>query len=251
MPKLSNPLQHRITGQRILEKPWVRALLLYSPVAIAVFLTIPRIASAEFGILDDAETLRVSRNIQDGDWSIIQKEETGGRFRPLYWLQYAAVYSTIGADPTMFFLWHSLLFALLTLELILLVRKMGGGRGQSWTAGVLFVFAGPIIENVYTLSKPELLQSVFFIAALLPFAAPQTTSDENVAAFWIRCIKCHPYPSRHPYKRDWGRDYANHSHLVRIRPVRIQRNKAEGGIRSMRRSAPQLSCRSIDILSTA
>ena len=173
MPESSNPLQHRITRQRIIEKPWVRALLLYSSIAIAVLLTIPRIASAEFGILDDAETLRVSRDIQDGDWSIIQKEEIGGRFRPLYWLQYAAVYSIVGADPTMFFVWHALLFALLTFELILLVRKMGGGRWQSWVAGLFFVLAGPIIENVYTLSKPELLQSVFFLAALLLFAAPR------------------------------------------------------------------------------
>jgi hypothetical protein len=37
---------------------------------------------------------------------------------------------------------------------------------------VLFVLAGPVIENVYTLMKPELLQFALISGAILPFAGP-------------------------------------------------------------------------------
>lgn len=168
----------------MVEKRWVRTLLLFSPVAFALLIAAPRIAAAEFGILDDGETLRVSRGILNGNWNIIQKEESSGRFRPLYWIQYVAIYTVAGADPTWFFVGQALLFAGLTFELILLVRRMGGGRSQAWATGFLFVLSGPVIENVYTLSKPELLQAVFLVGALILFAShkPRPVKPSRLAS---------------------------------------------------------------------
>lgn len=156
----------------ILENSQLKSrLLTYSPVGLAVLLMIPRLLTAEFGLFDDAETLRVADAIWGGDWEALSKEVTDGRMRPVYWIQYAFIYGIIGADPQWFFLWNTILFATLVCEVILLVRKMGGSRGQAWASGFLLALSGPIVENIYTLSKPELLQSTLMVAAILLFAA--------------------------------------------------------------------------------
>lgn len=151
---------------------WKSALLVYSPVAIALLITVPRLVTAEFGLFDDPETLSAARAFLDGDWSHMSYEATRGRFRPLYWIQYTMVYALAGQQSLWFFVWNGLVFALITFELILLVRRIGGSRAQAWTTGFMFVLAGPVVENLYTISKPELLQAVFLAGAVLPFAAP-------------------------------------------------------------------------------
>ena len=76
----------------------------YWPIALVLLIMIPRVLSAEFGLFDDAETLRVAEDIQNGDWDILAKEAVRGRFRPIYWIQYAHIYALTGAQPAWFFL---------------------------------------------------------------------------------------------------------------------------------------------------
>ncbi|MFQ5922545.1 MAG: hypothetical protein ACE5M4_06840 [Anaerolineales bacterium] len=151
-------------------------LLVYWPVGLAALIMIPRLLSAEFGLFDDGETLRVAQDIQNGDWGVLAKEAIRGRFRPVYWIQYAHIYALFGAAPAWFFLWNTLLFVVVTVELILLVRRTGAGRFQAATTGFIFVLSGPVVENIYTLSKPELLQILLLLGALL-FFTPLCESD--------------------------------------------------------------------------
>ena len=146
----------------------------YWPVFLAVLLVVPRLVSAEFGLFDDPAAIRYSQGIANGDWSVLSNDADSGRFRPLYWLQYALTYLLVGRQPFWFYIVNSLVFVTLTGELIWLVRRLGGSQRQGWITGALFVLAGPVIENVYTLMKPELLQFALILGAILPFAGPAT-----------------------------------------------------------------------------
>lgn len=146
----------------------------YWPVFLAVLLVVPRLVSAEFGLFDDPAAIRYSQGIANGDWSVLSNDADSGRFRPLYWLQYALTYLLVGRQPFWFYVVNSLVFVTLTGELIWLVRRLGGSQRQGWITGALFVLAGPVIENVYTLMKPELLQLALILGAILPLAGPAT-----------------------------------------------------------------------------
>ena len=163
--------------------------LVYWPVALAALIMIPRLLSAEFGLFDDGETLRVAEDIQNGDWGVLAKEAARGRFRPIYWIQYAHVYALTGIQPTWFFLWNTLLFMTVTALTIHIVRRMGAGILQAATTGVLLVLAGPLVESTYTLSKPELLQILLLLAAVTPFT--RTIGDSRIrlfAALWATLL---------------------------------------------------------------
>jgi len=146
--------------------------LVYWPVGLAALIMIPRILSAEFGLFDDGESLRVAEDIQSGNWGVLTKEAVRGRFRPIYWIQYAHIYALVGASPTWFFIWNTVLFMTITALIIHIVRRMGGSDFEAATTGVFLVLAGPLVENTYTLSKPELLQMLLLSAAMTPFMSP-------------------------------------------------------------------------------
>ena len=157
----------------------------YWPVGLAALIMIPRLLSAEFGLFDDGETLRVAEDIQNGDWSVLAKEAARGRFRPVYWIQYAHIYALVGVQPTWFFLWNTLLFMAITALTIHIVRRIGGGVVQAAATGLLLVLAGPLVENIYTLSKPELLQILLILAAVTPFTRIiRGRRNRVLAAIW-------------------------------------------------------------------
>ena len=145
-------------------------LLTYSPAILALLLMLPRLASAEFGLFDDGETVLVAEAIDGGGWAILSEEASAGRFRPVHWLQYSLVYSLSGPQPAAFFLWNALVLVVITVELIGLVQLCGGSTLQAWLSGFFLVLSGPIVENAYTLSKPELLQSALLLGGLISFA---------------------------------------------------------------------------------
>jgi hypothetical protein len=163
--------------------------LVYWPVVLAALIMIPRVLSAEFGLFDDGETLRVAEEIQNGDWGVIAKEAVRGRFRPIYWIQYAHIYTLAGANPTWFFLWNAVLFMTITALIIHIVRRMGGSNFQAATTGVILALAGPLVENIYTLSKPELLQILLLLAAMTPFTrAINVRRSRILAAVWATVL---------------------------------------------------------------
>ena len=156
--------------------------LVYWPVGLAALIMIPRVLSADFGLFDDGETLRVAEEIQNGDWGVIAKEAVRGRFRPIYWIQYAHIYALVGAKPTWFFLWNTVLFMTITALIINIVRRMNGSNLQAVATGIFFVLEGPLVENTYTLSKPELLQTLLLLAAMIPFMIPISGALNRILA---------------------------------------------------------------------
>jgi len=70
-----------------------------APVAVAGLVMFPRLASPQFGLLDDGLTLQTSREVI-GRWSsTLHLIPETGRFFPAYWLVYSAVFGLVGARP--------------------------------------------------------------------------------------------------------------------------------------------------------
>lgn len=136
------------------------------PIILILLLSLPRLIDAHFGFFDDAITLLTSIEIVNGEWSP-GDEAHGGRFRPLYWLYYAFFYVLFGERPIYFFLGNTLTLILITLCIMKVVSSLSKKSHVSVIAGVLFVISGPVLENVYTLSKPELQQTMWIMFSIV------------------------------------------------------------------------------------
>jgi len=142
-----------------------------APVVLAVVVMLPRLASAQFGLLDDGLMLATGRETL-GRWSsVLTLIPETGRFFPAYWLTYAAVFGVVGLRPHAFFAVNVLLLAVLLVLLARLVRVAGGTRRHAAVALVVFAVCGPAIEAFYTLSKAEPLQLMWIAISLLAAAA--------------------------------------------------------------------------------
>lgn len=144
-------------------KHWILTVL---PLIIAVMIMTPRLASAQFGLLDDGYILNEVREILGGDLSM-RLDLGAGRFRPLYWLYFTLIFALAGPNPFWFFIGHLILLGVLLIEIRSLMRSFGAQDWQVLLTSLLFLFSMPIIENYYTLSKGEVLQLVFILAGLL------------------------------------------------------------------------------------
>jgi hypothetical protein len=143
----------------------------FAPGALAVLVMLPRLASPQFGLLDDGLTLQTGREMI-GRWSsVLALIPETGRFFPAYWLVYSAVFGIVGVRPLAFFAVNVLLLAGLLALLARVVRLTGGTSLQATVAVVLFALCGPAIEAFYTLSKAEPLQMMWIGVAMLATAA--------------------------------------------------------------------------------
>jgi hypothetical protein len=142
-----------------------------APVALAVLVMLPRLASPQFGLLDDGLTLQTGREV-NGRWSsVLHLIPETGRFFPAHWLAYSIIFGIVGVRPLAFFAVNVLLLAGLLALLARLVRVSGGTPLHAAVAAVLFAVSGPTIETIYTLSKPESLQLTWMGLSLLAAAA--------------------------------------------------------------------------------
>ena len=142
-----------------------------APVAVAGLVMFPRLASPQFGLLDDGLTLQTGREVI-GRWSsTLHLIPETGRFFPAYWLVYSAIVGIVGVRPLAFFAVNVVLLAGLLAFLARLVRLGRGTRLQAAVAAVLFALCGPTIEAFYTLSKAEPLQLTWIGISLLVSAA--------------------------------------------------------------------------------
>jgi len=74
-----------------------------APAALALLVMLPRLASPQFGLLDDGLTLETGREMI-GRWSgVLALIPETGRFFPAYWLVYSAVFAVVGPRPLAFF----------------------------------------------------------------------------------------------------------------------------------------------------
>ena len=138
------------------------------PLIIAVLIMIPRLTSAQFGLLDDGYILNEVRTILRGDLSM-RLDLEAGRFRPIYWLYFTLIYALAGPNPLWFFFGHLIILLVLLMIIRSLMKQYGANEGQILLTSFVFLFSIPIIENFYTLSKSETLQLVFILLALLCF----------------------------------------------------------------------------------
>ena len=143
----------------------------FAQVALAVLVMLPRLASPQFGLLDDGLTIQTGREVI-GRWSsAFHLIPETGRFFPAYWLVYSAIVSIAGVRPLAFFMVNALLLAGLLVILARLVQLGGETRLAAAIAVVLFASSGPTIETFYTLSKAEPLQITWIGVSLLATAA--------------------------------------------------------------------------------
>ncbi|HEY7250685.1 MAG TPA: hypothetical protein VIG37_09310 [Methylomirabilota bacterium] len=155
-----------------------------APVVLAALVMLPRLASPQFGFLDDGLTLEIGRRVI-GRWSdLLHLNPETGRFVPAYWLVYSAIVAAVGVRPRAFFTVNVVILAALLAMLARLVRRSGGTRGQAGVAMVVLAACGPTIESVYTLSKPEPLQLLWMAGALLATAATTEAAPARRAG-WI------------------------------------------------------------------
>lgn len=129
----------------------------------------PRLRHATFGLFDDARTLQFGSRVLAGDW-LASVEAGAGRLRPIYWAYYALLKGIVGNSPEFFFLGNAILLFLTTLLLGLVAFLLLHNQPLAILAQALFLMSGPVVENAYTLSKPELLQSVWLLVSLLIIA---------------------------------------------------------------------------------
>ena len=141
------------------------------PVALALLVMLPRLASPQFGLLDDGLTLRIGREVVGTWWPVFHLIPETGRFFPAYWLGYSAIFGVVGARALPFFVVNLFLFASLLALLNGIVQLGGGTRWHAAVAVGLFALSGPAIETFYTLSKAEPLQMLWVGLSLLAAAA--------------------------------------------------------------------------------
>jgi hypothetical protein len=144
----------------------------FAAVVVALLIMLPRLASPQFGLLDDGLTLRIGREVVVGAWwQVFHLIPETGRFFPAYWLVYSVIVGVLGAWPLAFFGVNVLLFAGLLMLLGRTIRLGGGTHGHAAVAAGLFALSGPAIETFYTLSKAEALQMTWVGLSLLATAA--------------------------------------------------------------------------------
>lgn len=153
-------------NRRLMKKSfWRETAWLYSPLLLCAGIMLPRLLSPQFGFFDDAVSLTTAQKVWSGQWSL--GPDVNGRFRPIYYLYYAFLALLFDNHPFWFFLGNLVLWLAATFCLICLARGLGLDRRAAWLAGFTFVISGPVLENIYTLSKPELLQALLILLLLL------------------------------------------------------------------------------------
>jgi hypothetical protein len=145
---------------------------------IASALMLPRLLSAQIGLLDDGLTLRLAEDIKS-DWRApVEVMRISGRFTPAYWLFYLSRQAVLGSHPVWLFLSNWLVLLISAVCLCRFVRIAGGGERAAALSALLFLLSGPVIENFYTLSKSEVPQTLW-LAASLPLVASGAPSERT------------------------------------------------------------------------
>lgn len=148
---------------------FLKGWIYFLPLLVCVLLMLPRLASPQFGLFDDGKTITTAKEMAK-DFTYFTFEADQGRFRPVYWLYFSIIYWIFGLKPFWFFLGNAIVLTLSTWMLMNFTQMVTGKRFQAWTAGLLFVLSGPVIESFYTLSKGEPLQVALLLLAMLSSA---------------------------------------------------------------------------------
>ena len=155
----------------------------YGTVLVAILYLLPRLIHAEFGLLDDAVTLSVSRMVVAHPTFSLHAFESQGRFLPAYWLYWALLSAAGGESPLWFYLGNTVVLALTVVAFISLLRKFGAGDFETWVACLFFIFSAPAAECYFTLSKGEPVILLSLLASLL--VAHRASRSRRPRRYWI------------------------------------------------------------------
>jgi hypothetical protein len=136
-----------------------------------------RLASPNFGFLDDAGTLKYGRELTANFQSLLGAFTTiadTGRFIPVYWLYYSFVYWLGGANALIFLLANTVTLLIITACIVSFVKYRGGSQLQAAAAGILFVLSAPVLETFYTNSQEGAPQFTFIGVAFVLLAKHST-----------------------------------------------------------------------------
>ena len=151
-----------------------RSLSLGIPILVAILFMIPRLASSQFGFLDDAATLKYGRELTHNFHSLLgifTAIGDTGRFIPFYWLYYSFVYWLGWANPLIFYLSNTVALIVGAGTIVLFMRFRGASPLQASAAGILLVLSGPVLETFYTNSQEGAPQMALLGASFLLLAA--------------------------------------------------------------------------------
>lgn len=149
----------------VLPSTWTNWIKWLIPLILVSILMAPRLISPNFGLLDDGNLIRASRSITAGNFEL--RDLGSGRYRPAYWLHWALIYFLGGENPFWFFVGNAIELGLTLGGIIVLIRLQGCRNRQAWISSLIFLFAGPVIENYYTLSKGEADQVLWLVLSLI------------------------------------------------------------------------------------
>ncbi len=127
----------------------------------------PRLYSAQFGLLDDAVSIMVSKRYVTFPLRAFNIDPNTGRFFPGYLLFISFTFQMMSLDPRRLFLINWLLLLGSTLGVFSFLRWRGGTHLQAFLAAVFFCFSAPAVESFYTLSKPEPAVVLWMMAGLI------------------------------------------------------------------------------------
>jgi hypothetical protein len=147
--------------------PVPRHALLFLPLFVALVAMLPRLWWAEFGLLDDGQTVRIANATSYDISTSVTMFREYGRFFPAYLLFLSGIYSVVGPRPVLFFAANYMVLCGITSGLMWLVLARGGTVLQATCAGLFFVLSAPAVESFYTLSKQDPPQLLWITASLV------------------------------------------------------------------------------------
>lgn len=154
---------------------------------ICLLVMLPRILSAQFGLLDDA-VLLLSAQKSLSDFSLILYQfQEAGRFLPTALLLRMFVFSFAGLNAQRWYMWSTFTLVVMCLEMAYLARQHNLNRIQALLGVLFFVVSPTLIENFYTLSKSEIPLLLLVSGAILLAMAHTPSSNRFMRIVVIIC----------------------------------------------------------------
>jgi hypothetical protein len=166
-----------------------RLLLCGILAASAMGVMMPRLASPNFGLLDDGVTLMVARDLLqpspgNDHENLFTLESDRGRLKPVTFLYYALQYAAWGPNPGAFFVIQWLTLTLTAIAISAITLMAAGDILAALVSGLAYVFSGAVIESYYTLSKSEPPMTLWLVLSMLCLVAVLFARDAMRRRGW-------------------------------------------------------------------
>lgn len=152
---------------------------------ICSLLMLPRILSAQFGLLDDGQLLLRAQQVLRDPGSALYQFRLAGRFLPTALLLRGIVFSFAGFDPRLWYVWLTVCLVILCLAMTYIARAYGFSRVQALVSVLFFVISPTLIESFYTLAKSEIPLLILICTAILLTMTYTSVSNRFMKAFIV------------------------------------------------------------------